>query len=145
MQLKSLKDYQLKGKRVMLRSDMNVPLRNGTIINSERIDRSLPTIEHILKQEGKLILLSHLGRPTENGKVQKEFSLRPVVSYLEKRLHREIPLVQDLESLNDSYQFSIVENIRFFKGEKSNDSKLAQKLGSICDLFVFDAFATSHR
>lgn len=145
MQLKGLEDYQLKGKRIVLRSDMNVPLKDGIIVSSERIDRSLPTIKYILKEGGKLVLLSHFGRPRENGKFQKEFSLKPVVDYLEKKLNREIPLVQDLDSLDSNREFSVVENIRFFIGEKSNDSNLAQKLGSLCDLYVLDAFATSHR
>ena len=84
MYLKDLTEYQLSGKRVLLRVDMNVPLKSGTIANTERIDRSLPTIKYILEEGGKVILLSHLGRPEETGKVQEEFSLKPVVSYLEE-------------------------------------------------------------
>ena len=96
MHLKDLTEYQLTGKRVLLRADMNVPLRHGTIANTERIDRSLPTIKHILEEGGKVILLSHLGRPEETGKVQEEFSLKPVVSYLEKKLQRPIQLNESL-------------------------------------------------
>ena len=146
MHLKDLTEYQLSGKRVLLRADMNVPLRHGTIANTERIDRSLPTIKHILQEGGKIILLSHLGRPEETGKVQEEFSLKPVVSYLEEKLQRPIPLTESLDSLRVlNGSFTVLENIRFFKGEKGNDSDLAKKLGSLCDIFVLDAFAASHR
>ena len=146
MHLKDLTEYQLSGKRVLLRADMNVPLQSGTIANTERIDRSLPTIKHILQEGGKIILLSHLGRPEETGKVQEEFSLKPVVSYLEEKLQRPIPLTESLDSLRVlNGSFTVLENIRFFKGEKGNDSDLAKKLGSLCDIFVLDAFAASHR
>ncbi|MCS5544200.1 MAG: phosphoglycerate kinase, partial [SAR86 cluster bacterium] len=146
MHLKDLTDYQLSGKRVMLRADLNVPLKNGIISNSERVDRSLPTIKHILGEGGKIILLSHLGRPQETGKIQEEFSLKPVADYLEEKLNMSILITEDLEGIKKSNEeFIIVENIRFFKGEKSNDPSLAKKLGSLCDIFVMDAFATSHR
>lgn len=146
MHLKDLTEYQLSGKRVLLRADMNVPLQSGTIANTERIDRSLPTIKHILQEGGKIILLSHLGRPEETGKIQEEFSLKPVVSYLEEKLQRPIPLTESLDSLRVlNGSFTVLENIRFFKGEKSNDPNLAKKLGSFCDIFVLDAFAASHR
>ena len=146
MHLKDLTEYQLSGKKVLLRADMNVPLQSGTIANTERIDRSLPTIKHILQEGGKIILLSHLGRPEETGKVQEEFSLKPVVSYLEEKLQRPIPLTESLDSLRVlNGRFTVLENIRFFKGEKGNDPNLAKKLGSFCDIFVLDAFAASHR
>ena len=146
MQLTHLKDYQLSGKRVMLRADMNIPLKDGIITNEERIDRTLPTIEHILGEGGKLILISHLGRPKETGEVQEEFSLKPVADCLEKKLNRTIYLVDDLDGVKESNkEFIMLENIRFFKGEKTNDPNLAEKLGSLCDIFVMDAFATSHR
>ena len=146
MHLKDLTEYQLSGKRVMLRADMNVPLQSGIIANTERIDRSLPTIKHILEKGGRIVLLSHLGRPKETGKVQEEFSLKPVVSYLEEKLQRPIPLTESLDSLRVlNGSFTVLENIRFFKGEKGNNSNLAKKLGSLCDIFVLDAFAASHR
>jgi len=146
MHLKDLTEFQLSGKRVLLRADMNVPLRGGKITNTERIDRSLPTIKHILEEGGKIILLSHLGRPEETGKVQEEFSLKLVVSYLEEKLQRPISLTESLDSLRVlNGSFTVLENIRFFKGEKGNDSDLAKKLGSLCDIFVLDAFAASHR
>ena len=146
MHLKDLTEFQLSGKRVLLRADMNVPMKGGKITNTERIDRSLPTIKHILQEGGKIILLSHLGRPEEIGKVQEEFSLKPVVSYLEEKLQKPIPLTENLDSLRVlNGSFTVLENIRFFKGEKDNDSDLAKKLGSLCDIFVLDAFAASHR
>ena len=146
MHLKDITEYQLSGKRVLLRADKNVPLRHGTIAHTERIDRSLPTIKHILQEGGKIILLSHLGRPEETGKVQEEFSLKPVVSYLEEKLQRPIPLTESLDSLRVlNGSLTVLENIRFFKGEKGNDSNLTKKLGSFCDIFVLDAFAASHR
>ena len=146
MHLKDLTEYQLSGKRVMLRADMNVPLQSGIIANTERIDRSLPTIKHILEKGGRIVLLSHLGRPKETGKVQEEFSLKPIVSYLEEKLQRPILLTESLDSLRVlNGSFTVLENIRFFKGEKGNDSDLAKKLGSLCDIFVLDAFAASHR
>ncbi|GIT61758.1 MAG: phosphoglycerate kinase [Gammaproteobacteria bacterium] len=146
MHLKDITEFQLSGKTVLLRADMNVPLRHGTIASTERIDRSLPTIKYILEEGGKVILLSHLGRPEETGKVQEEFSLKPVVSYLEEKFQRPIYLTDNLDSLEViKGQFMVIENIRFFKGEKGNDSELAKKLGSLCDIFVLDAFAASHR
>ena len=146
MHLKDLTEFQLSGKRVLLRADMNVPMKGGKITNTERIDRSLPTIKHIIEEGGKIILLSHLGRPEETGKAQEEFSLKPIVSYLEGKLQRPIPLTESLDSLRVlNGSFTVLENIRFFKGEKDNDSDLAKKLGSLCDIFVLDAFAASHR
>ncbi|GIT62415.1 MAG: phosphoglycerate kinase [Gammaproteobacteria bacterium] len=146
MHLKDLTEFQLSGKRVLLRADMNVPMKGGKITNTERIDRSLPTIKHILEEGGKIILLSHLGRPEETGKAQEEFSLKPIVSYLEGKLQRPIALTESLDSLRVlNGSFTVLENIRFFKGEKDNDSDLAKKLGSLCDIFVLDAFAASHR
>ena len=107
MHLKDLTDYQLSGKRVMLRADMNVPLKHGIIANAERIDRSLPTIKHILGEGGKIILLSHLGRPQETGKVQAEFSLKPVADYLEEKLNMPILLVEDFEVVKKSNESMI--------------------------------------
>ena len=92
MQFKYFTEYSLSGKRVMLRLDLNVPLKNGHIVNEERINRSLPTIEHLLKEGASLILISHLGRPQETGEVQEDFSLEPVAQTLEKKLNRKVTL-----------------------------------------------------
>ena len=118
MHLKDLTDYQLSGKRVMLRADMNVPLKHGVIANTERIDRSLPTIKHILGEGGKIILLSHLGRPQETGKVQAEFSLKPVADYLEEELNMPILLVEDLEVVKKVMNHSSWLKIFVFIKEK---------------------------
>ena len=146
MQLKHLTDYQIASKRVMLRADMNVPIKNGKVENEERIDRSLKTIQFILEQGGKLILVSHLGRPEESGEIQEEFSLRPVAECLEKKLKTSVVVEESLDGLVDNKaELVMLENIRFFKGEKENNPKLAKELAKNCDLFVNDAFATSHR
>ncbi|HIC27744.1 MAG TPA: phosphoglycerate kinase [Gammaproteobacteria bacterium] len=146
MQLKYLTDYKLSGRKVMLRVDFNVPLKDGHIVNEERIDRSLPTIQHILNEGASLIIVSHLGRPEETNEVQKEFSLKPIALSLEKKLKMPVDLKRDLSSIKQSSEdLLMLENIRFFKGEKSNDSNLAKDLASLCDIFVMDAFATAHR
>ena len=146
MQLKYLTDYKLSGRKVMLRVDFNVPLKDGHIVNEERIDRSLPTIQHILNEGASLIIVSHLGRPEETNEVQKEFSLKPIALSLEKKLKMPVDLKRDLSSIKQSSKdLLMLENIRFFKGEKSNDSNLAKDLAGLCDIFVMDAFATAHR
>ena len=146
MQLKYLTDYKLSGRKVMLRVDFNVPLKDGHIVNEERIDRSLPTIQHILNEGASLIIVSHLGRPEETNEVQKEFSLKPIALSLEKKLKMPVGLKRDLSSIKQSSEdLLMLENIRFFKGEKSNDSNLAKDLAGLCDIFVMDAFATAHR
>ena len=146
MQLKYLTDYKLSGRKVMLRVDFNVPLKDGHIVNEERIDRSLPTIQHILNEGASLIIVSHLGRPEETNEVQKEFSLKPIALSLEKKLKMPVDLKRDLSSIKQSSEdLLMLENIRFFKGEKSNDSNLARDLAGLCDIFVMDAFATAHR
>ena len=146
MQLKYLTDYKLSGRKVMLRVDFNVPFKDGHIVNEERIDRSLPTIQHILNEGASLIIVSHLGRPEETNEVQKEFSLKPIALSLEKKLKMPVDLKRDLSSIKQSSEdLLMLENIRFFKGEKSNDSNLAKDLAGLCDIFVMDAFATAHR
>ena len=146
MQLKYLTDYKLSGRKVMLRVDFNPRLKDGPIVNEERIDRSLPTIQHILNEGASLIIVSHLGRPEETNEVQKEFSLKPIALSLEKKLKMPVDLKRDLSSIKQSSEdLLMLENIRFFKGEKSNDSNLAKDLAGLCDIFVMDAFATAHR
>ena len=146
MQLKYLTDYHITSKRVMLRADMNVPIKGGKVENEERIDRSLKTIKFILDQGGKLTLVTHLGRPQESDQVQEEFSLRPIAECLEKKLNRPIVIEESLHALNSSKaELAMLENIRFFDGEKRNSPQLAKELAKNCDLFVNDAFATSHR
>ena len=147
MKFLGLNDFQFKDQRVLLRLDLNAPIKDGAVTNDERLVRSLPTINHILNNEGKLIVISHLGRPKENGEFQPEFSLSPVVKRLEQLLNRSINLITDVNNipLIETGEMIILENVRFLEGEKSNDPELSKKLANIADIFVMDAFATSHR
>ena len=112
--------------------------KSDAIVIGNSQSRGNESVEYILDKGARLIILSHLGRPDENNVVQEEFSLKPVVSYLEQKFQRPIYLTDNLDSLEAiKGQFMAVENIRFFKGEKGNDSNLAKKLGSLCDIFVF--------
>ena len=123
MKLLGLNDFQFKDQRTLLRLDLNAPIENGEVSTDERLVRSLPTINHILNNAGRLIVISHLGRPKENGKHQPEFSLSPVVKRLEELLSRPIKLVSDLTKMSSirKGEMIVFENIRFLEGEKSND------------------------
>ena len=147
MKCLGLNDFQFKDQRVLLRLDLNAPIKDGAVTNDERLVRSLPTINHILNNEGKLIVISHLGRPKENGEFQPEFSLSPVVKRLEQLLNRSINLIADINNIPsiETGEMIILENVRFLEGEKSNDPGLSKKLAKVADIFVMDAFATSHR
>jgi len=147
MLYKKLNEISLSGKSVLLRSDLNTPIENGIISNHERIVRSLPTINYILSAGSRLIIMSHLGRPVENDIVQEEFSLAPVVTSMEHLLNRKINLysLSEIEGLENLDEISFIENTRFYLGEKSNDINLSKRLANLADLFVMDAFATSHR
>jgi len=147
MKFLGLNDFQFKDQRVLLRLDLNAPIKDGAVTNDERLVRSLPTINHILNNEGKLIVISHLGRPIENGELQTDFSLSPVVKRLEQLLNRSINLITDINNIPsiETGEMIILENVRFLEGEKSNDPELSKKLANIADIFVMDAFATSHR
>jgi len=147
MKFLGLNDFQFKDQRVLLRLDLNAPIKDGAVTNDERLVRSLPTINHILNNEGKLIVISHLGRPKENGKLQPDFSLSPVVKRLEQLMNRSINLINDIYNIPsiEAGEMIILENVRFLEGEKSNDPELSKKLANIADIFVMDAFATSHR
>ena len=147
MKFLGLNDFQFKDQHVLLRLDLNAPIKDGAVTNDERLVRSLPTINHILNNEGKLIVISHLGRPIENGELQTDFSLSPVVKRLEQLLNRSINLITDINNIPsiETGEMIILENVRFLEGEKSNDPELSKKLANIADIFVMDAFATSHR
>ncbi|MCM2324855.1 MAG: phosphoglycerate kinase [Candidatus Woesearchaeota archaeon] len=136
-----LKDFDFKDKRVLMRVDYNVPLEHKVITDDSRIRKTLPTIEFILKKKAKqLVLVSHLGRPKG---VDLEFSLRPVADKLKELLAQDVSLM----SLGEKSDCKIIllENIRFEKGDESNDDALAKRLAELGDLFVFDAFGVSHR
>ena len=147
MLYKKLNEVSLSGKSVLLRSDLNTPIENGIVSNHERIVRSLPTINYILSAGSRLIIMSHLGRPVENDIVQEEFSLAPVVTSMEHLLNRKINLysLSEIEGLENLDEISFIENTRFYLGEKRNDINLSKRLANLADLFVMDAFATSHR
>jgi len=145
--MKYVTDYNLHEKRVFLRLDLNTPIVNGRVSNDERITRSLKTINYVLGKKGRLTILSHLGRPKGNGFIQPEFSLKPVADRLASILERKVPLIDTLKNHQDPTPGDLVllENIRFLQGEKENDQVLSKQLASMCDIYVMDAFATSHR
>lgn len=146
MNFKRMTDLDLAGKRVLIREDLNVPVKDGKVTSDARIRASLPTIEHALKAGAKVMLMSHLGRPTE-GEYAEEFSLQPVADHLGKLLGRDVPLVKDWLDGVDVAEGQVVlcENVRFNKGEKKDDEALSQKMAALCDIYVMDAFGTAHR
>lgn len=147
MSYKRLNEINLSNKSVLLRLDLNTPIENGLVTNNERIIRSLPTLNYIIEAGARLIIMSHLGRPEENNKFQKEFSLMPVVNELESLLNQKITLysLDEFEALDQSPDLSVIENTRFCVGEKTNDVNLSKRMAKLADIFVMDAFATSHR
>lgn len=139
-------DLDLQGKRVLIREDLNVPLKNGKVFSDVRIRASLPTIELALKKGAKVMLMSHLGRP-EEGVFSAENSLQPVAEHLSGLLSTPVRLVSDYLNGVDVAAGEVVlfENIRFNVGEGKNDDALAKKLAALCDVYVMDAFGTAHR
>lgn len=145
MAVKKLEDQKLEGKIVVIREDLNVPMKDGKVSNDKRARAALPTIQMALDKGAGVIVLSHLGRPTE-GVVEEKFSLKPVAAHLEKLLGRSVKVVDEIsEAKPKPGEVVLVENIRFFKGEKKNDPALAQKLADLGDIYVMDAFGSAHR
>lgn len=147
MTIKKMTSLDLRGKRVLIREDLNVPVKDGKITSDARIKASLPTIEMALKAGAKVMVMSHLGRP-EEGVFTEENSLKPVAEYLSKALGRDVPLLTDYLDGNfelEDGDIVLFENVRFNKGEKKNSEELAKKYASLCDIFVMDAFGTAHR
>lgn len=146
MNLIKMSDIDLSGKRVLIREDLNVPIKEGMITSDQRLQAALPTIKSALDSGAAVIVLSHLGRP-EEGKYENKFSLEPVADYLKENLEYPVRFVKDyLNGLDvNPGELVICENVRFNPGEKSNDDVLAKKLASLCDVFVMDAFGTAHR
>ncbi|MGX6642322.1 phosphoglycerate kinase [Legionella pneumophila] len=146
MNLIKMSDIDLSGKRVLIREDLNVPIKDGMITSDQRLQAALPTIKSALDSGAAVIVLSHLGRP-EEGKYEKKFSLEPVADYLRENLEYPVRFVKDYLSGVDVNPGELVvcENVRFNPGEKANDEALAKKLASLCDVFVMDAFGTAHR
>ncbi|HWN29777.1 MAG TPA: phosphoglycerate kinase [Burkholderiales bacterium] len=139
-------DLDLAGKRVLIREDFNVPLKNGEVADDTRIRASLPTIELALKARAKIMLMSHLGRP-EEGKHNAAYSLRSVARRLSELLRREVTVVSDWLNGVEVAAGDVVlfENVRFNKGERKDSDKLAQKMAKLCDIYVMDAFGVAHR
>ena len=139
-------DLDLKDKRVLIREDLNVPVTDGVIMSDARIRAVLPTIRAAIDAGAAVMLMSHLGRPTE-GQPEKKFSLAPVASRMADLLSRDVPLVHDwIDGVEVSPgDVVLLENVRFLAGEKANDESLASKMAALCDVFVMDAFGTAHR
>lgn len=146
MSILKLKDLDLNGKKVFIRADLNVPIKDGKVTSDARILASLPTIKYCLDSGAQVMVTSHLGRPTE-GEFNSEFSLEPVAEYLDKKLNNKVRLERNyLEGVTfNSNELIVLENVRFNKGEKQNSDELAKKYANLCDIFVMDAFGTAHR
>lgn len=146
MSVLKMTDLDLKGKRVLVRADLNVPVKDGKVTSDARIVATMPTIKLALQKGAKLMITSHLGRPTE-GEYNEEFSLKPVVDYLKDKLDCPVRLVKDyLDGVEVAEgELVVLENCRFNKGEKKNEEGLSKKYAALCDVFVMDAFGTAHR
>ncbi len=149
MNVVDLRDLDLQGKRVLVREDLNVPLKDGKVTSDARIRAALPTIEYILGAGAKLMVMSHLGRPIEGTPIadQPEASMAPVSAYIANLMGKEVRLLEDyLDGVEfGDEDFVLFENVRVNQGEKSNDETLSRKLAQLCDVFVMDAFGTAHR
>ena len=147
----TVEDLELQGKRVLMRVDFNVPLEDGRVANDKRIQAALPTIKYIIEKSGRLILMSHLGRP--GGKRVPEMSLKPCVAVLKKMLGKDVAFAEDCigETAEDAVDrladgdVLLLENLRFYKEETDNDPDFSKKLAALGDLYVNDAFGTAHR
>ena len=142
-----LTDLDLAGKRVLIRADMNVPVKDGKVTSDARITASMPTIEHCVKAGAKVMVMSHRGRPVE-GEVDDENSMQPIADDISAKLGKPVRLIKDyLEHAPDLADGEVVlfENVRFNAGEKKDEEELARKYASLCDVFVMDAFGTAHR
>lgn len=149
--IQTVKDIDVKGQRVLVRVDFNVPLKDGKVGDNSRLKAHLPTLNYLREQGAKIILISHLGRP--DGKVNSKYSLKPVVSELSKLLDAEIAWTDDcvgddtdqaVDSLKDG-EVLLLENLRFHSGEEANDDSFSQQLAKHADVYINDAFATAHR
>ncbi|MCX7682226.1 MAG: phosphoglycerate kinase [Anaerolineae bacterium] len=152
MNKKTVRDVDLKGKRVLMRVDYNVPIQNGVISDDRRIRETLPTIQYILDQGAALILMSHLGRPAGTG-YEAEFSLKPVAERLSELLGRPVkfapdcigPEVEAMAAALQPGEVMLLENVRFHKAETKNDPEISRQLAKLGEIFVNDAFGTAHR
>ena len=140
-------DLDLHGKRVLIRQDLNVPVRDGKVTSDKRIVASLPTIEHAMNAGAKVMVMSHLGRPVE-GEYDEQFSMIPVGEHMAALLGHNVEMVKDwVNGVGDMHNGEVVlcENVRFNAGEKKDDEELSRKMAALCDIYVMDAFGTAHR
>ena len=147
MSVINMSDLDLAGKRVLIRQDLNVPIKDGKVTSDKRIRASLPTIEKAMQAGARVMLMSHLGRPTE-GEYNEEFSLQPVADHLSGLLGKKVRLIKDYldkAPVMQDGEVVILENVRFNKGEKKDSEDLSKKYAALCDVYVMDAFGTAHR
>jgi len=146
MTVLKMTDTDLSGKRVLIRQDLNVPIKDGRVASDKRIRASLPTITHAVDAGAMVMIMSHLGRPVE-GEFDPQFSLAPVADKISELTGRKTRLVKDwLDGVELAQgEIVILENVRFNKGEKKNDDDLSKKMAALCDVYVMDAFGTAHR
>ena len=144
--IKAMSELELRGKRVLIRADLNVPLSDGRVTSDTRIRASVPTIEAALGQGGSVVVMSHLGRPVE-GEFDGAFSLAPVAAVLGELLGEPVQLLPELEQCSTvmAGQVALLENVRFLPGENADNGELAKRMAATCDVFVMDAFGTAHR
>lgn len=150
---RTIKDVDYRGKRVLVRVDYNVPLKEGRVKDNKRITASLPTIEYLLKEGASVVLMSHLGRP--KGEYKEDLSMKPVAEELQKVLGREVKFIPDKNVVSEEVvskvkelkpgEVALIENTRFVKGEEKNDAAFAKELAKLGEAYVNDAFGTSHR
>ena len=142
--MRKLGDTDVFNKTVALRVDLNVPIKDGKVLDDTRILAITSTIEHLKKQKSKIVLISHFGRP-ESGIFEEKFSLLPVAKRIGEIFNTRVPLFKSLQDVNFDNDISLIENIRFLSGEVDNDADLSGQLSNLADVYVFDAFGTSHR
>ena len=147
MQVTKLVDLDLRGKRVLIRQDLNVPVKNGIVTSDQRIKASLPTIQYCIDAGAQLMIMSHLGRPTE-GEVEDQYSLQPVANYLSNAIGKVVNLNTDYLKVSPTLvdgDVLLLENVRFNSGEKTDDETLSKQYAALCDVYAMDAFGTAHR
>ena len=146
LKVKRMTDLALRGKRVLIREDLNVPVKDGKVTSTARIEAALPTLRAALEAGARVMVMSHLGRPKE-GKPDPAESLAPVAAKLGELLGRKVPLATSWLDGVDVAEGELVlcENVRFVVGEKADDPELARRMAKLCDVFVMDAFGTAHR
>ena len=143
--IKTMSDLNVQGKRVLVRQDLKVPIKDGQVTSTARIDAAIPTLQALLEQGAQVAVMSHLGRPKE-GVCEPEFSLAPVATTLSAKLGRDVPLVTDwIDGFEQSADLVLLENVRYLKGEKKDDEALSKQMAALCDVYLMDAFGTAHR